>query len=277
MALTRFRGAIPLALAAAIGLSAAPSPLHADGVTAALLPTGQTVTPGAEFELVLQCTEAGALFNAFKAIVSWDPAALTFIPLLPSSLQEGSYMKLPPPCGSTFHVFSQGASTATISDALLCNNTFLAGPGQLYRLRFRASDTPQVTAVRFLSLQFLKAGYYVNPAHATGSVIGIGVPAPVGVGDPALPRLALSVAPNPSRGALQFTLEADRASVQRLTVRDLQGRRVRRLAEGWSTAGSRVVPWDGRDDAGGRLPAGIYLVTLEVAGRATSQRVTLLP
>jgi hypothetical protein len=176
MALGRFRAAIPLALAAAIGLSAAPSPLHADGVTAALLPTGKTVTPGAEFDLVLQCTEAGDLFNAFKAIVSWDPVALTFIPLSPPSLQEGSYMK--DACGNTFGVFGQGASTDTVSDALMCNNTFLAGPGPLCRFRFRASDTSQVTSVQFLGLQFYKAGMYVNPAHATGAVIGIGVPVP---------------------------------------------------------------------------------------------------
>jgi hypothetical protein len=275
MALTRFRAAIPLALAAAIGLSAAPSPLQADGVTAALLPTGETVTPGAEFDLVLQCTEAGALFNAFKTVVSWDPAALTFVPFSPPSLQEGSYMK--DACGGTFKVFGQGASTDTVEVALLCNNTFLTGPGPLCRFRFRASDTPQVTSVRFLGLQFFKAGMFVNPVHATGAVIGIGLPAPVGVGDPAAPRLALGAAPNPSRGALRLTVGADRAGVQRLAVRDVQGRRVRRLTEGWSPAGSRVVAWDGRDDAGGRLPAGVYLVTLEVAGRTASQRVTLLP
>lgn len=275
MASTRFRAAIPLALAAAIGLSAAPSPLHAGGVTAALLPTGQTVTPGAEFDLVLQCTEAGDLFNAFRAVVSWDPAALTFIPRSPLSLQEGSYLK--GACGNTFHVFRQGAGTDTISDALLCSGTYLAGPGELYRLRFRASDTPQVTSVRFLSLQFYRGGPYVDPAHATGAVIGVGLPAPAGVGDPALPRLTLSAEPNPSRGALRLALGADRAGMQRLDVRDVQGRRVRRLAEGWAPSGSRSVAWDGRDDAGGRLPAGIYLVTFEAAGQATSRRVTRLP
>ena len=180
-------------------------------------------------------------------------------------------------CGNTFHVFGQGASTDTISDALMCNDVFLAGPGQLYRLRFRAADTPQVTTVRFLSLQFYKAGMYVNPVHETGAVIGIGLPAPAGVGDPPVPRLALGATPNPSRGALRLTVDADRAGFQRLTVRDLQGRRVRSLGEGWSPAGSRLVAWDGRDAAGGCLPAGIYLVTLEVAGRSTSRRVTLLP
>ncbi len=275
MASTRFRAAIPLALAAAIGLSAAPSPLHAGGVTAALLPTGQTVTPGAEFELVLQCTEPGDLFNAFKTVVSWDPAALTFVPFSPPSLQEGSYMK--DVCGSTWAVFGRGADTDTVSDALLCDGLFLSGPGPLCRFRFRASDTPQVTSVTFLGLQFYKAGMYVNPAHGTGAVIGIGLPALAGVSALVAPRLALSAAPNPSRGALWFTIGADRAGMQRLTVRDVQGRRVRRLTEGWSPAGSRIVPWDGLDDAGGRLPAGIYLATLEVAGRVASQRVTLLP
>ena len=275
MALTRFRAAIPLALVTALGLSAAPSPLRADGVTVALLPTGQTVTPGTEFEVVLQCTEAGALFNAFRTVVSWDPAALTFVPFSPPSLQEGSAMT--GACGSTFKVFGQGASTDSVEDALMCNGVFLTGPGPLCRFRFRAADTPQVTTVRFQSLQFYKAGMYVNPAHATGAVIGIGMAAPAGVGDPAVPRLALSAAPNPGRGALRLTLGADRAGVQRLTVRDVQGRQVRRLAEGWAPAGARVVAWDGRGDAGGRLPAGLYLVTLEVAGRAVSQRVTLLP
>jgi hypothetical protein len=275
MALARFQAAIPLALAAAISVSAAPSPLHADGVTVALLPAEQTVTPGAEFDLVLQCTQSGALFNGFRAVVSWDPAALTFVPLSPLSLQEGSYMK--GACGNTFHLFHQGASTDTITDVLLCDETFLTGPGQLYRLRFRASSTPQVTGVQFLDLRFYKAGAYVDPVHATGAFVGIGLPVPVGVGDPAAPRLALSAAPNPSRGPLLLTLGADRAGVQRLTVGDVQGRRVRRLTEGWYPAGSRVVAWDGRDDSGRPLPAGVYLVTLEGTGRTTSRRVTLLP
>ena len=77
---------------------------------------------------------------------------------------------------------------------------------------------------------------------------------------------------------MRLTVGADRAGVQRLSVRDVQGRRVRRLTECWSPAGSRVVAWDGAGTTpAGGLSAGIYLVTLEVASRTTSKRVTLLP
>ena len=275
MAKTGIRWMLSLALGAVVCLCAAPSPLHADGVTVALLPSGQTVTPGAEFDLTLECTQAGELFNGFGATVTWDPSALTFISRS-KVLQEGPYMS--GACGNnTFYDFYSDATSATCTDILMCANTNVPGPGTLLRLRFRASSTPQVTAVQLQGVEFYKAGMYVNPVHAAGAVIGIGVSVSVGDGERPVAPLALSVAPNPGRGALRLMLGADRAGVQRLTVRDVQGRRVRRLAEGWFPAGARAVSWDGRDEAGGRLPAGIYLVTLEVAGRATSQRVTLLP
>jgi len=263
-----------LLLAVGVLLCAGPPALRADGVTVALYPTAQTVTPGAEFDLYVQCTVAGAPFNAFDTIVGWNPAALTNIPLSPVSQQVGSYMT--GACGTTFHIFLRGASSDTITDVLLCDGVSLTGPGQLYRLRFRASSTPQQTSVQFQSVQFYNAGMYVNPVHTTNAAIGIGMP-PTGVGDPLVPGLTLDAAPNPSRGPLALALGADRPGLQLLTVRDVQGRLVCRLDGGWFPAGPRIVAWDGRDNGGIRVPAGIYFVTLELAGRYTSKRVTLLP
>ncbi len=181
-------------------------------------------------------------------------------------------------CGSTFHIFRAGADTDTITDVLLCNGLSLPGPGQLYRLHFRASSTPQATAVRFLpGLQFYNAGLYVNPVHSTNAVIGIGMPAPVAVDDPLPARIALRAAPNPGRGNLLLAIAADRSGRQGLVVRDLQGRAVRRLGGGWFAAGTRTVAWDGRDDTGTRLPAGVYFVTLDVAGWTVTRRIALLP
>jgi len=263
-----------LLLAAGVLLCSGPSGLWADGVTVALYPVAQTVAPGAEFDIFIQCTAAGASFNAFDAIVGWDPAALTNIPLSPVSVQEGSYMT--GACGNTFHVFCHGASADTITEVLLCGGVSLPGPGQLYRLRFRASNTPQRTLMRLRSIQFYDAGMYVKPAHTADSWVGIGM-SPTGVGDPAVPGLTLDVMPNPSRGPLVLTLGADRAGPQQVIVRDLQGRMVRRVAGGWCPAGPHVAAWDGRDEGGERVPPGIYFVTFELAGRCATRRVALLP
>ena len=265
-----FRGAL-----AGLWLLTAPVTARPDGVAVALVPSSQTIAPGAEFDLTIKCTSAGADFNGFDAIVSWDPAVLTFLPLSPLSQQEGTYMK--GACGNTFHLFRTGAVADTITDVLLCNGVSLTGPGELYRLHFRAANTPQVTTVRFQGVQFYDAGHYVRPVDSPDLTLGIGMPVSVETDEPGALRLALSVAPNPGRGPLALSLESDRAGVQRVRVSDLQGRTVSRLADGWSPAGRRPLSWNGRDDSGRRLPAGVYVVTLEVAGRVAARRVVLLP
>ena len=83
----------------------------------------------------------------------------------PLDLQEGFYMT--GACGATFQRFGYGGDSLVISHALLCNDLSLTGPGQLYRLRFRASATPQMTAVRFRHVQFYDGGLYVNPTHTS--------------------------------------------------------------------------------------------------------------
>ena len=196
---------VPLLL---MGVPMAYAAPDAEGVTVALLPS-QRVEPGNTFDLYLEVTEAGSEFNGFQAVIGYDPAALTFVP---GSNQEGSYMT--GACGNTFHVFHAGASTDTIVDVLLCSGVSLPGPGRLYQLSFQASMTPQVTQVRFVTgpkyPKVYKAGVYVEPVNFSDVWIGVGMD--VGVGPPAPPqRLGLRAAPNPSSGALTFTVESNRA------------------------------------------------------------------
>jgi hypothetical protein len=180
-------------------------------------------------------------------------------------------------CGnSPFHRFRQGASSDTIGCSLLCQDVSLTGPGQIYRLKFRASDSVQVTTVHFLpGLQFYNAGLFVDPAHTTDATVHIGTSTDVGA-TPGSERLRLRVAPNPTRAGTTFTIEAGRAGPQRLVVFDLRGRIVRAFADTVAAPGARTLAWDGRDSAGRRLPPGAYVVRLEAGGRSTSSRVTLI-
>ena len=84
--------------------------------------------------------------------------------------------------------------------------------------------------------------------------------------------------PNPFNPAtsVQFTLPEPTAV--RLAVFDERGRRLAVLTAGVLPAGDHLVRWDGRDDAGRRLPGGLYLLRLEAAGRPSlNRKVVLLP
>ena len=93
-------------------------------------------------------------------------------------------------------------------------------------------------------------------------------------------RLALSAAPNPVHPSfggsvsLRFSLAVEGA--YRLSVYDLSGRRVRALSSGTLVRGDHAVSWDGRDDAGHAVAAGVYLARLSAGGQAAVTRIVRL-
>jgi hypothetical protein len=200
-----------LALALALAALAAAAPARA-AVSVGLTPASQTVTPGTDFDLFIDITSAGSTFNGFDAVVTFDPAALTFVPLAPTTLQQGCLMtgSCSGACGSTFHLFSGAADSLSVSDVLLCNQVFLTGPGHLYKLRFHASNTPQITHVNFRSSTFYNAGLFVTPVSSSNATIGIGITLGVGPTGPARPG-RVRVEPNPSFGRVEFVNEGGTA------------------------------------------------------------------
>jgi FlgD Ig-like domain len=265
-----------VALTVAASLFAGAAAARAQGVHCALLPAVQSIAAGDTLVLDLVVPSAGSSFNGFDCIVSYNPAALTFQPIAPTSFQEGVYMTSA--CGSTFHQFHAAADSLSITDVLLCGGVSLPGPGQIYHLRFKSSNTPQTTTVHIRRVQFYNAGLFVNPSTGDDAQIGIGVALGVGPAQ-ALPQLLrVRAAPNPSRGVVTLSIETRQAGGQRLEVQDVAGRTVRHLETGDFSAGQRQRAWDGRDDQGRLLPAGVYRVAaygMGGAGRATAL-VTLL-
>jgi choice-of-anchor B domain-containing protein len=79
--------------------------------------------------------------------------------------------------------------------------------------------------------------------------------------------------PNPARGAVSVALELPRAGEVRVVVLDAFGRRVRTLHRGAAPAGTLPLTWDGADERGRPLPAGLYFVRATSAGESAAARL----
>jgi C1A family cysteine protease len=94
---------------------------------------------------------------------------------------------------------------------------------------------------------------------------------------PAEPTIAIGTGrPNPFRQAstIQF-LVTDPAPVE-LAVYDVSGRLVRVLASGPRPAGPDTVTWDGRDEAGRRVAAGVYFARLTQGETSVTSKLALI-
>ena len=123
--------------------------------------------------------------------------------------------------------------------------------------------------------QMSGGGYAVRGGFWQG---GSGV---VGVEDEVDPELPLvfalhRAAPNPVTGATVLAFDLPHAAAARMIVYNAAGRAVRTLVRSPLPAGRHGQVWDGRDDAGRRLGAGIYFVRLDAGSLAATQRVVLL-
>lgn len=277
--ISRLRSARAAALAWLLaGAALAAARPAAAGVEVAILPATSNVAPGAEFDVTIDVTQAGSAFNGFVAIVGYDTTALTIVPAASVATQQGCLMTgaCSAACGNTFHRFTPAGDSLTITAHLLCDQVALTGPGTIYKLRFRASNTNQVTWIRLRRATFYNAGLYVTPVATTDARVGIGIPLAVGDGPPPAAGLRVRAEPNPARGRLALAVESDRAGELRAEIHDVAGRLVRRLDAGWREAGLARLPWDGTDLAGVRVRPGIYLVSARIGGRVANARFAIV-
>ena len=98
---------------------------------------------------------------------------------------------------------------------------------------------------------------------------------PVSVPDENLSDLALGPPlPNPSRAGVRLRLSLPRSAEATATVRDLQGRLVRRLAPGTQRpAGVSWIEWDGRASSGLAAPAGLYWLEVRVGAEVLRRKL----
>ena len=99
-----------------------------------------------------------------------------------------------------------------------------------------------------------------------------------GVASPEKPILTglLRNYPNPFNPLTKIQFVIDRDAQVSLRVFDVQGRAVRTLINSYVAAGSRVVGWDGTDDAGRPLASGTYFLRLQGGGNYLSRTINLV-
>jgi hypothetical protein len=129
------------------------------------------------------------------------------------------------------------------------------------------------------------SGSYAYVADDYGGFLILEYYGPTGIADPAdpqemIPRVfSLSQNyPNPFNPSttIEVAVREDHAGTATLAIHDVRGRLVKMLFQGSLPAGRRAFVWDGTDNRGLRVPAGIYLCTLRTAALTVTKKMVLL-
>ncbi len=90
------------------------------------------------------------------------------------------------------------------------------------------------------------------------------------------PGLQLDCSPNPCRNHLSLNYGGDAGMTAELAIFDLSGRLVRSLGSGVLDGSAQNAMWNGVDDAGTHVPAGVYICRLSAPSGLVTRKVTLL-
>jgi hypothetical protein len=143
-------------------------------------------------------------------------------------------------------------------------------PGTLYHWRLRiASDSPFFPRSPWL--------WHSGNAVTEGDVRTGGEPTGIAEDSapPATGQWLERAVPNPFTTSTEISYSLPHRGDVRVGVFDVQGRQVAKLAQGPQSAGQHEIGWDGTNASGKPLPAGVYFVRLEFAGRVEARKIVI--
>ncbi len=82
--------------------------------------------------------------------------------------------------------------------------------------------------------------------------------------------------PNPFNGATVLRFSLPKSERVRLSIYDISGREVIRLAHGQQSAGYHSLVWDGTAKGGKPVISGVYIICLEAEGLSRTSKMTLI-
>ncbi|MFC1573488.1 FlgD immunoglobulin-like domain containing protein, partial [Candidatus Eisenbacteria bacterium] len=101
--------------------------------------------------------------------------------------------------------------------------------------------------------------------------LGVGPDADASAAD----RFQLRSSSNPFAERTMISFNMPESAPVRVTVHDLLGREIARLADGWHAAGRHERAWMGRSQQGVMLPAGTYWIRLQSGSTVESREVVI--
>ncbi len=234
-----------------VGMPSGPRTPHAAGDADVVALRGPaTVDAGATFDVSVVLHGVGDL-QGLSAKLAWDPAVAE-----PVSVTAGELL-------ASWNGVALSPEPGAVDAAVLGAGATMDGDGILATVTFRArtAGNPRVTLASVTGRD--GANRPVAPGLAAA-------PAPVAT--------QLSAAqPNPFRGGTTIAWSLAKRGTAELSVYSVDGRHVRTLASGDHGAGVYRAQWNGLDDHGRALNAGVYFVRLRTAEGVQRRSVVLMP
>jgi len=245
--------------------------------TAALLPDGRVLvagsgrphaTNGGVDQWNVEIYSPPYLFQTARPTITSAPASamngssITIVTPSAASIAKVTLIGLT----TTTHAFNMGQHFSQLS--------FTIGAGEVH------ANLPSSTTL-------LPPGYYMlflldsSGIPSVSKMIQVLPPGNVGVNDDPSARLLDFLAlrsPNPmTHGEARIAFTLTRSEVGTVDVLDVTGRLVKTVADGYFVAGrEHIVPWNGTDYMGARVPTGIYLYRLRTPTVTLTGKLALL-
>lgn len=184
--------------------------------------------------------------------VQYDPALITGVDAGPGAL----FLGVP---GFIWEAYEEATPGSWHGFAVIIGgDCLITGPGELFVWEFTAGANTGVAQVVAIEVTlYAPDATRIPDVSLRRTFVSVGEqPA---VSPPGLPRPEVGIFPNPFNPRVQIRLTGGTCADARLDVFDLQGRRQASLFQGPLVPEGVLVDWDGRDQAGTRLPSGTYL------------------
>ncbi len=199
------------------------------------------------------------------------PSALRIAPLASEGCQLTWSPSADPVLG--YHVFRAGS----------LHSPFTRITGELVADTMYVDAAPiqgtNVYAVRGVLLEENASGSYHNLSPGAIDSVFVGsasAPDDRRAADISAGTLAVVCRPSPFATSTQLRCDLPREDEVELRILDVTGACVRTLADGRLAPGAHTWRWDGRDDRGHLVPAGIYQLSLSAGAQRCTRRVCLL-